>query len=199
MSRFQPFALRRKVVSVPCSSPTFRRSRMTSRRSGVTTTRTCLRAPRAIASLITASSFANERLLVKVRQRSSQSGLMCQFSSRPPERASDLLKWGSASSACRGSRPAAGGHSRLAPRRWRCPLRSRGRRCEIIHHGQEPQAPGSRLACCRKNEKDRVPSQGLNLPLDARVLVRLCERWRPEAPSDPSSPQTRPCRPRPGS
>src|SRR5712692_476685 len=37
----------------------------------MTTTRTCLRAPRAIASLITVSSLANERLLVKVRQRLS--------------------------------------------------------------------------------------------------------------------------------
>jgi len=61
--RFQLAAVRRSAVSVPCSSATFRRSRTTSRRSGLTTTRTCLRAPRAIASLITVSSFANERLL----------------------------------------------------------------------------------------------------------------------------------------
>src|SRR5712692_9325971 len=72
MSRFQPFALRRRVVTVAWRSVTFFRSLTTSRRSGITTTRTCLRAPRAIASLITVSSFANERLLVKVRQRSSQ-------------------------------------------------------------------------------------------------------------------------------
>jgi len=71
MSRFQPFALRRRVVTVAWRFVTFFRSRTTSRRSGVTTTRTCLRAPRAIASLITVSSFANERLLVKVRQRSN--------------------------------------------------------------------------------------------------------------------------------
>jgi hypothetical protein len=64
---------------------------MTSRRSGVTTTRTCRRAPRAIASLITVSSFATERLLVKVRPRSSQSELMCGSSSRPPERASPSI------------------------------------------------------------------------------------------------------------
>src|SRR5712692_9938877 len=91
MSRFQPFALRRSIVTIPCSSPTFRRSRTTSRRSGVITTRTCLRAPRVIASLITVSSFANERLLVKVRQRSNQSGLLCRLSGRPPERASPRI------------------------------------------------------------------------------------------------------------
>jgi hypothetical protein len=75
MSRFQPFALRRRVVTVAWRSVTFFRRRTTSRRSGVTITRACLRAPRAIASLITVSSFANERLLVKVRQRSSQSAI----------------------------------------------------------------------------------------------------------------------------
>jgi len=40
-----------------------RRSRTTSRRSGMTTTRSCLRAPRAIASFIAASSLATQPLL----------------------------------------------------------------------------------------------------------------------------------------
>ena len=61
--RFQLAACRTRVVTVASRSRTFLRSRWTSRRSGVTKTRTCRRAPRAILSLITVSIVATERFL----------------------------------------------------------------------------------------------------------------------------------------
>ena len=62
MSRFQPFARWRSAITAVWRSVTLFRSRRSSRRIGVTTTRTCLRAPRAMASLIAVSSFATGRL-----------------------------------------------------------------------------------------------------------------------------------------